>query len=264
MRPHVLSKQGDFAMNISYKSFIVFLFATVCLTLSSSTMEAKSTYFNFDFSVNNQGWQGDFSDYPIGEEAFYELSWGWTTLPAALSFDGHILTQGMVLLGNNHSDDLFMFIKRQIEGLKPNTFYDLTFGVLIENNIPPGIIGIGGSPGEGVYFKVGAATIEPQKVDVNGIYRMNVDKGEQSQGGKNAIVVGDLANPLVNPLNPQFEPKEFTNEGNPLRIKTDSKGRLWLFVGTDSGFEGSTLYYIAHIAVRAQRAKQAHHNIQCR
>ncbi len=244
-------------MNVFYK-FSLFLLFTVCLIFSSFQVEAKSTHFKFDFSVNNQGWQGDFADYPVGQEAFFELAWGWTTLPAALPLNGRILTQGIFLTGNNHSDDLFMFIKRQVKGLKPHTFYDLTFDVLIENDIPPGLIGIGGSPGESVYFKVGASKIEPHKVDINGTYGLNVDKGEQSQGGNNAIVVGNLANSLVNPSNPQFEPKEFTNEGNPLRMKTDSKGRLWLFVGTDSGFEGTSLYYIAHIAVTVQQANAKH------
>jgi hypothetical protein len=36
----------------------------------------------------------------------------------------------------------------------------------------------------------------------------------------------------------------FSNENDPLQMTTDEDGRLWLFVGTDSGFEGRTgLYY---------------------
>jgi len=238
-------------MNLFYKSILFFIIAPLCLTFSC--LEATSKKFAFDFATSNQGWQGDFSDYPVGEEAFFELEWGWANLPVPLSFKNILLSKGMFLSGNNHSDDLFMFIRRKITGLQPNTPYDLTFHVLIENNIPPGQFGIGGSPGEDVFFKVGAANIKPHKVNVNGFYQLNVDKGEQSQGGKNAIVVGDLANPLVNPNDPQFEPKSFTNKGNSLRVKTDCKGNLWLFVGTDSGFEGPTLYYIAHISVRAQK-----------
>ena len=207
--------------------------------------------FKFDFSIGNAGWVGDFADYPLGEEAFFDLSWGWANLPAVLQMGNQTLTKGMFLSGNNHSDDLFMFLKRPIEGLKPNTVYQLRFFVTIENNIPPGQFGIGGAPGESVYFKVGASKIEPEKIDVNGMYRLNVDKGEQSQGGKNACVVGNLANPLVDPSNPHIEPKKFTNE-KPLKIRSDHKGRLWLFVGTDSGFEGPTLYYIAKICVHAK------------
>jgi hypothetical protein len=210
--------------------------------------------FSFDFSINHEGWVGDFVDYPPGEEAFFELGWGWFNLPTPLPLNGKTLEKGMFLTGNNHSDDLFMFIKRQIEGLKPNTHYELTFVVTIENNVPPGEFGIGGSPGESVFFKVGASKQEPTKIIENGIYRLNVDKGNQAQGGKNAIVIGNLANPLVNPLNPTYEPKQFINT-IPLKVKTDRKGRLWLFVGTDSGFEGPTNYYIAQIAVHAKRVR---------
>jgi hypothetical protein len=145
-----------------------------------------------------------------------------------------------------------MFIKRQVSGLKPETTYDLTFDITLENHIPPKEMGIGGSPGESVFFKVGAAAQEPQKMNEQGFYYLNVDKGEQSQGGEHALVIGNLANPLVNPDDPQFQPKSLTNEGNPLKVTTDSQGCVWLFVGTDSGFEGPTLYYIAQIAVDAR------------
>jgi hypothetical protein len=210
----------------------------------------NSEEFNFDFifSKSNEGWVGDFADYDQSQEAFYELAWGWSNLPTELPLDGQILKKGIYLSGNNHSDDLFMFIKRQIEGLKPDTLYELSFIVTIENNIPAGQIGIGGAPGESVFFKVGASRKEPKKVAEKGIYRLNVDKGNQSQKGKNAVVVGDLSNPLVNPSDLSYQPKHFTNEV-PLKLKTDHKGRLWVFVGTDSGFEGLTHYYIASISI---------------
>lgn len=227
------------------------LFLNVLLFLSVITY-AEGVEKRFDFSINNNGWVGEFAEYPVGEEFFFELTWGWTNLPKILSNCGKTLTKGMLLSGNNHSDDLFMFIKRPIDGLRANTSYDLTFHVTIENDVFPGQAGIGGSPGEGVYLKVGGSTIEPDKVDVDGFYRMNVDIGSQSQGGKNAIVVGDMANPLVNPDDPQFEPKKFAN-CTPLRVRTDCDGRLWVFVGTDSGFEGTTTFYVAKIIVNLQR-----------
>lgn len=214
-------------------------------------LNAQPLLFNFTFSTDHNGWTGDFADYPLGDETFYDLRWGWQNLPNFLPSINELLTKGMLLSGDNRSDDLFMFIKRPIDGLRPHTVYLLTFAVIIENNVPPGQFGIGGSPGESVFFKVGASTIEPHKVNEGGIYRLNVDKGNQSQGGKNAIVVGNLANPLVDPLDPIFQPKEFVSPA-PLRIQTDEKGRLWLFVGTDSGFEGNSTYYVAQITVAAE------------
>lgn len=227
------------------------------LFLAASFFKAEaqeSQKFNFNFETGTQGWEGDFADYPVGEEGFFELSWGWSNLPKPLPNN----VKGIFLTGVNRSDDLLMFIKKQIKGLARNAIYDLTFKITIENNIPPGQFGIGGSPGESVFFKVGASRREPIKVPtqtpLGKFYRLNIDVGSQSQGGKNAIVIGNLANPLVDPMNPTFEPKVLTNT-EPFRAKTDSQGRLWLFVGTDSGFEGRTLYYIADVCVKARRVR---------
>jgi hypothetical protein len=218
-----------------------------------SSLNAYQT-FEFDFSVSHEGWVGEFSDYPIGSETFYELKWGWENLPAEVLSKEEILTKGVFLSGNNHSDDLFMFIKRSIEKLEPETDYNLHFLVTIENNTPAQMIGIGGPPGESLYFKIGASSIEPKKQKIDGYYVLNVDKGNQSQSGENSLVIGTLANPLVDPSNPQFQPKILLNEV-PLKARTDQKGQLWIFVGTDSGFEGSSLYYIVKVSIIAEKAK---------
>ena len=70
---------------------------------------------------------------------------------------------------------------------------------------------------------------------------MNIDKGNQSQGGENMVVLGHIGIP-----GEAFEYQliQRNNLRNPVQITTDSSGSLWLIIGTDSGFEGtSTLYY---------------------
>lgn len=105
----------------------------------------------FVFSGTFNGWKGDFTDYPVGEEQFYELAWGWENLP--LVIDGKF-DKGLYLSGNNHSDDLFMFVKYPITGLKPMTTYIIHFAsVIIESNAPAGRVGIGGAPGESIFLK---------------------------------------------------------------------------------------------------------------
>lgn len=214
------------------KQLICFLILTV---ISTFPLTAKS--YEFSFSEGHDGWVGDYTDYPVGGETFYELAWGWES-------------KGMFLSGNNHSDDLFMFIRRQIGGLKPDTRYALRFQIVLETNVPPGMHGIGGSPGESVYVKVGASLKRPEKVAKDSFYYLSVDKGNQSGSGKNAVVVGDLANPLVDPERLNFAPKHFQNEIS-LNIKTDKNGKIWIFVGTDSGFEGISKFYISKVDVGA-------------
>ena len=37
--------------------------------------------FDYNFATSQNGWTGDFADYPMGEEVFYELSFSHDTLP---------------------------------------------------------------------------------------------------------------------------------------------------------------------------------------
>jgi hypothetical protein len=194
----------------------------------------------FVFNKDHQAWVGDFADYPEGEEEFYELAWGWENITSHINY-----RKGIYLSGNNHSDDLFMFIKRPIQDLKANTLYAITFSVDLASNVPEGNFGVGGAEGEAVYVKVGASTIEPKREG----FSLNVDKGNQQTGGKNAVVVGNLANSLVDPHNRQYERLNVNNFNNPLLVKSNDKGDVWVFVGTDSGFEGPTKFYIGKVQI---------------
>ena len=92
-------------------------------------------------------------------------------------------------------------------------------------------------------MKAGASTIKPTTViDASGHSRMNIDKGNQSRGGKQMVVIGNVAHPDVS--GNEFRIKTLNNSGSPVIVEADSAGSAWLIVGTDSGFEGLTrLYY---------------------
>ena len=201
---------------------------------------------SFDFNQSEDGWKADFSDLPSNGEdsSFYELKYAYTNLPANLG------TQKAIMLsGNNHSDDLFMFIKRKISGLIPNTPYTLVFEVELASNAPKGSVGIGGSPGESVYLKAGASGIEPVKIIQSDRYVLNVDKGNQSTAGSNSVILGDIAIP-----SPAYEYALITRSnasraGQPFIAQSNNNGEIWLMVGTDSGFEGTTTIYYTKVKV---------------
>src|SRR5688500_2611678 len=93
-----------------------------------------------------QGWQAGFADYPVGQESFYELESGIRDLPAEVGAG-----KAYFLSSNNHSDDVFMFLKRRIgtaQGLKANTEYLARFDITFASDAPSGCPGIGGSPGD--------------------------------------------------------------------------------------------------------------------
>lgn len=211
--------------------------------------------FVFDFRNGLEGWTGAFADYPAGGEADYELVSGWCTLPSYLDRPGHAL----FLSGHNHSDDLFMFLKHRLAGLKPLTLYQIHFRVELATNAPAGCAGIGGSPGTAVILKCGAAAIEPQRVipaDEPGMYRLNLDKGNQSAGGWDAVPAGHIGNELECP-DDTYVYKELETGAVPFPAVTGPDGGLWVLAGTDSGFEGATSLYYSRIVLRLTEAGAA-------
>src|SRR6266576_2620182 len=88
------------------------------------------------------------------------------------------------------------------------------------------------------------AFFEPQPVlQSNGQFLMNIDKGNQSLGGKDAIVIGTIENSSTDCVHLVYETKRLDSVA-PFTVRTAATGSLWLLVGTDSGFEGTTsLYY---------------------
>lgn len=219
-----------------------------CIIDKSNTPDQIIEYiFTFDFNDDEEGWIMDFADYPVGEEVFYGLESDRTKLPDNLDQNQYALK----LSGNNHSDDLFMFLKKKIIGLKPNTLYKIIFTVEIASQYPENSFGIGGSPGASVYVKVGAINIEPAAVDSNDYYCMNIDKSDQASSGNDMIVIGTVG---ISGDDFVYTLIQRDNASNPFRVQSDPNGDIWVIIGTDSGFEGiTTLYYnTIHIQVIEQ------------
>ena len=198
--------------------------------------------FDFSFAIDADGWVVGFADLPENyDQSIYELDSGHRALPDGL--DG----SGIYLQGHNRSDDLFMYLKRQVEGLVPGASYNVSATVDLATNAPLDSIGIGGSPGQSVYVKAGASTTEPRAApDSTGHLRMDIDKGNQSRGGEAMAVVGDVAHPEVQ--SGEYRLKILDGPDLTVTAHADADGRLWLVVGTDSGFEGLTALYLARVS----------------
>lgn len=76
-------------------------------------------------------------------------------------------------------------------------------------------------------------------------YRMNIDTGKQGNSGKDMVVVGDMAK-TENNRSGEYEFKEFQAEFD---VAANSLGEVFLIIGTDSGFEATTSYYLDDISV---------------
>jgi len=216
------------------------LFFTAC---EDEDQEGVLFEFKYDFATSANGWTGDFADYPVGEEEFYELSFSHDTLPAPLDKS----KKGLKINGNNHSDDLFMFTKKKLSGLTPNKEYTIEFEYELASNLPINSVGVGGGPGTATYVKAGASATEPKKVEEADFYEFSLEKGNQAQGGKDGIVLGTLGitgNDFV------YKLIERNNEDQTFKAKTDGEGNLWVYLGVDSGFEGVHTFYITKANIR--------------
>jgi hypothetical protein len=208
-----------------------------------------------DFSRGANGWLAGFTDYSL---QIGDLRFEADLRPLPEEIDPN--RTGFYLQSMNRSDDVFMFLKKAVtaaDGLAPNQAYRVSFDIRFASNAATGCIGIGGSPGESVYMKAGAALDEPLAVlDPGGSIRLSADKGQQSTGGRDAAVIGDIGNGTRCTLtSPYVSVRRQFTAPNPIR--TDSRGSLWLLLGTDSGFEGLTALYYQSIVVRVTPADAA-------
>ena len=196
------------------------------LALASGCSDTQSLGYDFQFSRGPQGWVDLFADYPAGQDGLFNLVADYRPLPAPLDTS----QSALYIAGTNRSDDLWMQYKTEVV-LPPDTNYRVSFSVEIATNVPSGCFGVGGAPGEGVTVKAGVSLIEPEReLDAMGWWRLNIDKGQQTQGGEDVVVVGDLANSRSCEEGFQWELKRLG--GPPMMFTTDSTGRAWLSVGT--------------------------------
>lgn len=240
-------------MNKLKKMFRSAIFFILVFTATQVAVVAQTIELNYDFHRGTLGWTADFADYPPNIGTGYELDARLRFMPRKLT---RLPRQGFYIQGHNRSADLFMYLKRRLrveDGIVASQTYRIEYVITLASNAATGCVGIGGAPGESVFLKAGASPIEPLAVlQSNGWLRMNVDKGNQSQGGAAASVAGNIANGIdceqASPYYPfaliQRSHQHTTN------VTANANGELWLLVGTDSGFEGLTRLYYQSIRVK--------------
>ena len=215
------------------------------LTLLSVHQFAFAQTYTFDFSVSDQQFEGGVSDFAVAQSDQHNFTFVNTNFQPPL--DTQRLAQ--LVSGNNPSDDLFMYMKKKISGLEPNTTYHATFVVEFASIYPTNAIGVGGAPGESVTMKAGLTLIEPDTMIISKgepFVAMNIDKGNQSQSGADMMAIGHVG---VSDTTTVYAMKTNDNVSSPFVFTTDHKGEAWLIVGTDSGFEAETALYYSNITV---------------
>lgn len=239
-----ISKKVSSIKNIQMRKNKVVPFTTIKAPNAEipSTDPSKVTTLRYMFENGTDEWTGNFSDYQEGMDI--QAQFAHTALPKEIGENVH----GLYISSSNRSDDVFMFIKKKldgVDGIKPNTTYHVNLQFDLATNVGTDLdVGIGGSPGGSVFVKAGATTIEPKPIlNSTQYYQTNIYYGNQSEGGIDAALLGDI---FKNSESGLFELKPFVRD---FEVTTDDKGELWLLIGTDSGYEGITSLYFTNIIV---------------
>jgi hypothetical protein len=90
-------------------------------------------------------------------------------------------------------------------------------------------------------LKAGATAREPDlEISNFSYYRLNIDKSNQSHGGSEMGLLGNVAKKMDGtPDYVMLERKSQTT----LTVDSDEYGNIWLIFGTDSGHEGYNALY---------------------
>jgi len=215
----------------------------ILLMMVSGCSVSSKKEWTFDFEKDNSSFKEIFADYHDDGNNYttYEMTFGREMIP------GQSNSQALFINGSNRSDDLFMGFSKQLDGLKKDTLYHFTLSFVLGTSAEACSIGIGGSPADSVYMKAGFVNEEPKVAfDENMIFRLNIDKGNQSEGGLTLPVVSTMAK------------AEGSKEGYGLKtikveidLKSNADGSVYLVIGSDSGYEGLTRYYLDDVLITA-------------
>lgn len=209
---------------------------------SIPTEGQNDLFVEYRFTTEEPEWSTDFVDFPASQEADVAFIGEYRALPPGLGISG----LAAYLSGNNISDDLFMFWKRPLTGLRPNGLYDVTIAVdFVTNHGRDCQVGNAVS----VWIKAGLVPGEPRRVlDGGNYYRLNVDKGQQANGSGNVLVMGDIRNgqPGCSATAP-FAVNRHTSARHALRVRASEDGGFWVLFGTESGFESPHEIYFTRV-----------------
>jgi hypothetical protein len=190
----------------------------------------------YDFNDGLQGWQGGFADYPEGDEEYFELEQGLRPLPASVDAN----RQAYYMHGNDLSDDLMMYLKRQVEpgeGIVAGQRYLLLFHVTFASavgRIPVGLF-------------VGGKTNEPvvearQDTHYAYLFMPDIATYTSKASGVGSVYVEEHDHDKVFVAIRQ-------SHMHPMAVTADDTARLWLMAEFDSGSEAELAFYFMRIRV---------------
>jgi hypothetical protein len=211
------------------------------------TTGSNAITLNFDFTNPAQpigdGWTSGVADVPADRVADVQVAGGFGNLPAPwAAYTG--IEQG----GTSINGSLFVFHKKWISSpWPPGRTFSIRLDMTFMSNVPNGCTG---GPGSSVFLKAGVTGQEPLAApDAQGVLRFNLDKGNANSGG-HFVLFGNITNGTTGcPAESSWNYREAATTSQAETLTIDENGGFWIFIGTQSTFNGSHDIYLLGIRV---------------
>ncbi len=214
----------------------------------------------FDFNEGKQGWSAGFANYPLGiseREAFFGFA------HAPLPFRPGM--NALRLSAHPFWGNTFMFVKREIRGLEPNTNYFVYFETALAYGFADSLLADNKKKGS-LFIKASALTQEPVVSSSTNLLnpslndrgsqadsvRLGIDLGAFSQEGRDAMLVGRIS---VGSDDQKENTPLFGNTlGRPFGVTSGRDGSVWIVFGAETDVQEKHILYISGLTVYYAKA----------
>lgn len=205
---------------------------------------------HFDFSQGSGGVLAGFTDYHL-QTADLNFLAEIRELPKELNVFSRN-RRAFYLSCNNRPDDMFMFLKVPLtaaDGVEQDQRYKVSLQFEVASN-STNCMGAGGNQAN-VFLKAGGTAVEPVPLLIGEYVSINVDKGQQSEGGEDLGVIGNIWNGQECEPDPKDRKWVMLHRtyDHPKPVTTIHQ-QLWIAVGTESGYESVTGVYYYSLDVK--------------
>jgi hypothetical protein len=192
--------------------FFLLLYGVLCSVTFSQ--KAFSQSYNTTFRTGDDSWTAGYTGAQSHADDYDIVKIEWKEI------DNNKNIYAINFSGKNRNKKLFLYIYKQLSGLKPNSIYNIVFNTqFFANSL---------NQTGNIYIKAGAISHPPMTFDLP-ITEANFNKGSIGYDGKDMEVLGVLY-PNASSLTGSYE---MQNYAKPFLAHTDKDGNLWLIIGVE-------------------------------
>lgn len=189
-----------------------------------------------DFESGNNAYVYYFANYKKTSEELYELN-------AQTQEISGLLSKGLFLSCNNHSDSLLMCISKNIVAL-PNTQYSVKLDFDIATNIKSEITDQNNST-QSMHIKAGVSNVSFMPViDKDDYFRSNWDIGSLGNSGSDGRTLG-----TAEKINSDDDSYQFKNFAQTFSMTTNDDGLICILIAAQSNIPSVSSIYFDNIII---------------